>query len=86
MYSHSINVLSTSIPCNMFCQLAIARSKKWRKPERELLRVVEALRFVEGLGERPRPLGCTVSLAILSLDISLDNPVADTFGGGLFGV
>ena len=55
-------------------------------PERELLRVVEALRFVEGLGERPRPLGCTVSLAILSLDISFANPVADTFGGGLFGV
>ena len=55
-------------------------------PDRELRLTVEARLFVEGLGESPLPVLGPLWFPMLSFDISFVTPVADTFGGGLFGV
>ena len=56
-------------------------------PERELLLTEDALRFVEGLGDRPpRPMECPVPPEMFNFDISFANPAPDAPGRGLLGV
>ena len=53
-------------------------------PDREGLLTEDALRFVEGLGDRPpRPVECPFPPEMVNLDISFANPAP---GGGTLGV
>ena len=55
-------------------------------PERELLLMVEAFRFVEGRGDKPlRPVEYPLLLEMVSFDISLFSPAGGTLRSGLFG-